>query len=379
MEIHGFCDERFAAVRETFEKNFTERGDVGASFAATVSGEYVIDLWAGYADPGKTRPWEEDTIVNVYSTTKTMSFLCALVLADHGQLDFNARVSDYWPEYGQNGKEKTEVRHFMSHSAGVPGFAPGLSTEELYDWDRCVANLAAQAPWWEPGSRSGYHAITQGYLIGELVRRITGSTLGTFFREEIAGPLGADFHIGMSPADFPRVARMITAPSNPGIAPPTMDPESIPAKVFASADLGNDAANTDAWRRAEIPAANGHGNARSVVRAQTPLANGGSAFGVDLLSEAGCRRILEEQSNGPDAVLVMPIRFGLGYAFPNALMPMSPSENGMFWGGAGGSTIVVDQDHRVCFSYVMNQMAAAIVGDVRGGSLGKAFYAGLLG
>ena len=163
MDIHGFCDERFARVREAFERNFTEYGDVGASFAATVEGEFVVDLWAGHADKARTRPWEEDTIVNVYSTTKTMSFLCAFVLADRGMLDFHAKVTDYWPEYGQNGKENTEVRHFMSHSAGVPGFDPRLDDATgLYDWDACVDNLAKQAPWWEPGAKSGYHAVTQG-------------------------------------------------------------------------------------------------------------------------------------------------------------------------------------------------------------------------
>lgn len=379
MEIHGFCDDRFAAVRDVFEANFAERGDVGASFAATVDGEYVVDIWAGHADAAKTRPWQEDTIVNVYSTTKTMTFLSALMLADRGLLDFHAPVTEYWPEYGQNGKEKTEVRHFLSHSAGVPGFDPTLSAAQLYDWDHCVANLAAQAPWWEPGSKSGYHAITQGYLIGELVRRITGKSMGTFFAEEIAQPLGADFHIGVNLTDLDRVAQMIASDVGDGATPPAPDANSIPARVFGSTDLGGDAVNSSGWRQAEIPAANGHGNARSVVRAQTALANGGSAFGVNLLSDAGCRRMLEEQTNGPDAVLMMPIRFGMGYAFPNAFMPMSPSESGMFWGGAGGSTIIVDQEHRVCFSYVMNQMVAAITGDQRGGRLGSAFYEGLLG
>ncbi|MXY54309.1 MAG: beta-lactamase family protein [Gammaproteobacteria bacterium] len=376
LEIHGFCDERFAAVREAFARNFDEFGDVGASFAATVEGEFVVDLWAGHADKARTRAWERDTIVNVYSTTKTMSFLCALVLADRGQLDFHAKVTDYWPEYGANGKENTEVRHFMSHAAGVPGFDPAFKTaEELYDWQHCTDNLAAQKPWWEPGAQSGYHAITQGYLIGELVRRITGRSIGAFFREEIATPLGADFHIGMEDSVFPRVAEMIPDDAPAGDGPfGEMDPDSIPARVFTSANADTTAVNTPAWRRAEIPAAGGHGNARAVVRAQTPLANDGQAFGVELLSSAGCRRILEEQTNGPDAVLMLPIRFGLGYAFPNEMMPMSPNENAMFWGGAGGSTIVVDQPARVCLSYVMNQMKAAIVGDRRGGGLGKAFY-----
>ena len=280
----------------------------------------------------------------------------------------------YWPEYGQKGKEKTLVRHFLSHTAGVPGFAPAVTAAELYDWDTCTANLAAQEPWWEPGSRSGYHANTQGYLIGELVRRITGKSFGTYFRETVAGPLGADFHVGLAPADFPRVAEMIFPKQNDEVTPPTMDPSSITARVFSSADVGDNDVNSPAWRQAEIPAANGHGNARSVVRAQTALANGGSAFGVNLLSEAGCRRMLEEQTDGTDAVLMMPIRFGMGYAFPNALIPASPSQSGMFWGGGGGSTIVVDPEHHVCLSYVMNQMAPAMVGDSRGGSLGKVFY-----
>lgn len=375
MEVHGFCDERFAKVRELFERNFSEHGDIGATFAATIEGEFVIDLWAGHADKARTRPWAKDTIVNVYSTTKTMSFLCALVLADRGLLDFNAKVADYWPEYGQNGKENTEVRHFMSHSAGVPGFDPVLANAEgLYDWDGCIANLERQAPWWTPGSQSGYHAITQGYLIGEVVRRITGRSIGQFFQDEIAGPLGADFHIGMDDAVFPRVAEMIpdAVPLTGGFG--EMDPASIPARVFNSAPADTDSVNTPEWRRAEIPAAGGHGNARAVVRAQTPLANEGKAFGVEVLSKAGCEAIQQEQTNGPDAVLMLPLRFGLGYAFPSEAMPMSPNDKAMFWGGAGGSTIVVDQPARVCLSYVMNQMKAAIVGDVRGGGLGKAFY-----
>ena len=377
MEVHGHCDEKFAEIRELFARNFDDHGEVGASFAATVEGEFVVDIWGGHADAARTRAWEQDTVVNVYSTTKTMSFLCALLLADRGELDFNAKVGQYWPEYASNGKEATEVRHFMSHSAGVPGFDPKFTNAAtLYDWDACAANLAAQAPWWEPGTQSGYHAITQGYLIGEVVRRISGRSIGQFFHEEIAGPLGADFHIGMPDDVFPRVAEMIPDTPDPDAAGPmgNLDEDSIPARVFTSAPADTTFVNTPEWRRAEIPAAGGHGNAHAVVRAQTPLANGGSAFGVELLSAEGCARIQEEQTNGPDAVLFLPIRFGLGYAFPNEAMPMSPNDRAMFWGGAGGSTIVVDQPSRVCLSYVMNQMRSGIVGDPRGGRLGKALY-----
>ena len=373
MEIHGFCDEKFAEVRELFERNFAEEGEVGASFAVTVEGEFVVDLWAGHADKAQTRPWQEDTIVNVYSTTKTMSFICALVLADRGLLDFDAKVTTYWPEFGQNGKENTLVRHFMSHSAAVPGFVPALTdATQLYDWEACTNNLASQAPWWEAGSKSGYHAITQGYLIGEIVRRITGRSIGTFFREDIAEPLGADFHIGVDARHFPRISELIPAVE---IAPILqMDPESITGRVFAGLDITPETTGSTGWRQAEIPAANGHGNARSVVRAQTVLANGGTAFGVELLSASGCRRALEQQTDGMDAVLGLPIRFAMGYALPTDAVPVSPNANTLWWGGAGGSTITVDTDAHLCFSYVMNQMDNYIVGDPRGSSLAAAVY-----
>jgi len=375
MSVEGHCDERFAAVREAFEQNLSQRGDIGACFAVTLEGEYVVDLWGGHQDAARTRPWREDTIINVYSTTKTMTFLCALLLADRGELDLNAAVTGYWPEFGTNGKETIPVRQLLSHSAGLPGFSRPLTTDELYDWDFCCADLAAQAPWWEPGTQSGYHAITQGYLIGEVVRRITGRTLGTFFREEIAGPLGADFHIGVDPGDFPRIADLVAAAETAPIL--EMDPESITGRVFAGLEITPEQTGSAGWRQAEIPAANGHGNARSVVRAQTALANGGTAFGVELLTPAGCAKALEPQTNGLDAVLGLPIRFAMGYALPTDAIPVSPNPNTLWWGGAGGSTIAVDMDAHLCFSYVMNQMDNYIVGDPRGASLAAAVYESL--
>lgn len=377
MEARGFCDERFSRVRDEFAKNFTERGDVGACFAATLEGEFVVDLWGGYQDSAASEPWKEDTIINVYSTTKTMTFLCALLLADRGALNFEAPVAEYWPEFAVNGKGNVRVRHLLSHSAGLPGFSRPLATDELYDWDLCCNDLAAQESWWEPGTQSGYHAITQGYLIGEVVRRITGKSLGTFFREEVAAPLEADFQIGLDPADFPRVAELIEAVEPAPLL--EMDPASIPGRVFSGMDSTVDAVNSSAWRQAEIPAANGHGNARSVVRAQTPMANGGGAFGVTLLSAAGCAVALEPQTDGVDLVLGLPIRFAMGYALPTEAIPISPNPNTLWWGGAGGSTIVVDTDQRLCFSYVMNQMDNYIVGDPRGMSLATAVYESISG
>lgn len=370
-QIHGTCHDDFSAVREAFEQNFTERGDVGASVAVSYQGEYVVDLWGGHRDRAGTQPWEEDTIVNVYSSTKTMAALCLLVLADRGEVDLYARVSTYWPEFAQNGKEAVEVRHFLSHSAGLSGMDEPMSGADVYDWDRMVEALARQKPWWEPGTASGYHALTQGHLIGEVVRRVTGDSLGTFFSNEIAGPLGADFHIGTPRECFPRIAELIppkTAPASEAGA------DSIAARTFRNPAVTAREAATDGWRMAEIPAANGHGNARSIVRVQTVVANLGRAFGVELLTEDGARRVFDEQTNGPDLVLGVPIRFGMGYGLTSPLMPMGPNEHIAYWGGWGGSTVVVDQDARLCVSYVMNRMEADLLGDRRGFEILQAAY-----
>ena len=375
-EIHGHCDEKFTQVADAFASNFEDKGDVGASVALTVEGEFVVDLWAGHADADKTRPWQQDTIVNVYSTTKTMAAMCALVLADRGLIDFNAPVAKYWPEFAQNGKEQVQVKHFMSHSAGLSGMDEPMRGDDLYDWDKMVGALARQAPWWEPGTASGYHALTQGHLIGEVVRRVTGKSLGTFFAEEIAGPLQADFHIGTDESHFHRIGDLIPPESNLSqqVDP---DPESIASRTFRNPAADASVSGTAGWRTAEIPAANGHGNARSVVRAQTPMANGGMAFGVEILSPEGTARIFEEQSNSKDLVLGVPIRFGLGYGLNSNIVPMGPNEHIAYWGGWGGSSIVVDQDAHLCCSYVMNKMFAGLLGDTRGFSLLQAAYASL--
>ncbi len=375
-DIQGYCDERFAPVRERFLVNFEEKGDQGGSVAISLEGEMVVDLWGGHRDIAGELPWEEDTIVNVYSTTKTMSFMCALLLADRGDIDLYSPVSAYWPEFAQNGKEGVEVRHFLSHSAGLSGMDERMSGDDLYDWDKVVDALARQAPWWEPGTASGYHALTQGYLIGEVVRRVTGKTLGQFFAEEIAGPLGADFHIGTAEEHFPRIAELITPEENLAQATDT-DRDSIANRTFRNPAADASVSGTTGWRTAEIPAANGHGNARGVVRAQTPMANGGSAFGVDLMSAEGAARIFDEQIRGEDLVLGVDMRFGMGYGLTSDVMPMGPNEHIGYWGGWGGSTIVVDQDAHMVVSYVMNKMFPGVLGDTRGFSLLQAAYGSL--
>ncbi|MDA1074161.1 MAG: serine hydrolase [Proteobacteria bacterium] len=371
-DVHGYCGDAFAPVQAEFEKNFSDRGDVGASVAVSYCGEYVVDLWGGHLDLEKTQPWEKDTIVNVYSSTKTMAALTALLLADRGELDLYAPVSRYWPEFASNGKEKVEVRHFMSHSAGLSGMDEPMRGDDVYDWDRMVGALARQAPWWEPGTASGYHALTQGHLIGEVVRRITGQSIGTFFSNEIAGPLGADFYIGTPESVFDRIGDLIPPSTGPKAA--GGEEGSIAARTFANPAVDARASRTSGWRKAEIPAANGHGNARSIVRVQSIVANGGNAFGVNLMSEAGCRAIFDEQSFGEDLVLGVPLRFGMGYGLTSDLMPMGPNPNIAYWGGWGGSTVVVDMDAKLCVSYVMNKMEADLPGDQRGFKLLQAAY-----
>ena len=374
MEIHGTCKPQFEGVKAAFEENFEQRGDVGACVAVSLEGEPVVDLWAGHRDRAGTLPWEQDTIVNVYSTTKTMAALTALLLADRGEIDLYAPVKRYWPEFAQNGKDKVEVRHFLSHSAGLSGMDEPMSGEDVYDWEKVVAALARQAPWWEPGTASGYHALTQGHLIGEVVRRVTGLSLGQFFRRELAEPLGADFHIGTGPEHDHRIGELIPpAPAPAGAA----QADSIAARTFANPFISARASSTRAWRAAELPAANGHGNARSVMRVQTLAANLGEAFGKRLMSEAGCRAIFDEQTFGKDLVLGVPIKFGMGYGITTDALPMGPNPNIAYWGGWGGSTAVIDQDARLCVSYVMNRMEGNLMGDLRGFKLLQAAYRSL--
>ena len=373
--IAGVCDPKFSEARDILAASIDSGNDVGASFAVTIGGEMVVDIWGGQLDETASAPWQEDTIVNVYSTTKTMSFLCALVLADRRQLDFDRNVADYWPEFAQNGKEQVKVWHLMNHAAGLSGMNDLMSAEDMYDWDKIVTLLAAQAPWWEPGSASGYHAITQGYLIGEVVRRITGKTLGTYFQEEIAGPVGADFFIGVPPSEFHRISRLI--PVGQGTAPDGGDPESIAARTFRSPFAGAEHSWTDGWRRAEIPAINGHGNARSVAKLQAPLACKGSAFGVDLMSAETATSVMTPRISGTDLVLGVPLSFGLGFGLVSELVPLSPNKNACFWGGWGGSNILVDQDAQMSVAFVMNKMHDGVMGDLRSLALLQAVYKAL--
>jgi CubicO group peptidase (beta-lactamase class C family) len=373
-EVHGWCDPRFERVRDVLAQNLASGADHGACFAATLNGEPVVDIWGGWADAAGTLPWAQDTIINVYSTTKTMCALTALWLADQGALDFGQRVAHYWPAFAAAGKQDVTVAQLMSHSAGLSGFAEPMQPDDLYDWDLCCDRLAAQAPYWAPGTAPGYHAITQGFLVGEVVRRITGETLGTVFARELAGPLGADFHIGLDAAHDGRVAELIPPPPGGGIA--DVSQSELTRNMATNPRIDPMDTRTRAWRAAEIPAANGHGNARSVAAVQTLMANGGVAGGKRLLSEAGVRRALELQVEGDDLVLGLPVRYGLGYGLPGPMRPL-PNANTVFWGGYGGSLVIADMDARLCMAFVMNKMAGTTVGDMRAGMLALAVWQAL--
>jgi CubicO group peptidase (beta-lactamase class C family) len=373
-QLQGTWDPRFDTVATTLSASLDAGTDVGASVAVVVDGELVVDIWGGTVDEAATAPWERDTITNVWSTTKTMTFLCALMLAARGELDFYSPVARYWPEFKAAGKEAVEVRHVMAHAAGLAGWTEPISGEDLADWEKCTSLLAAQEPWWEPGTASGYHALTQGYLIGEIVRRITGESIGTWFAKEVAGPLGADFHIGLPPSEDHRVSLVIPPPPfDPGALGMEVSPMTL--RVFTNPLIDATFPHREWWRRAEIPAANGHGNARSVALVQSVIAGRGEARGTRLFSAAGCDPIFDEQIDGIDLVLGLPNRFGMGYGLRNELMPIG--ERACFWGGYGGSLIVMDLDARLTVCYVMNRMESGIQGDFRGANIMFAAAAGL--
>ncbi len=373
-EIHGTCDERFESVRDALARNLDSGEELGASLVLDIDGDIVIDMWGGFRDQDRTVPWTEDTITNVWSTTKTVTSLAALMLVDRGELDVDAPVARYWPEFAANGKQDVLVRHVMSHASGVSGLDQPAVVEDLYDWQESTSRMAAQAPWWEPGTASGYHALNYGHLVGEVVRRISGVTLKQFVAEQIAGPLGADFQIGAAESDWGRIADVVPPPPLPfDLA--ALDPASPAVRTMTGPAPMAEVANTPGWRGADIGAVNGHGNARSVARVMSAVARGGEVNGVRLLGQDAIDLIFREQQNGIDLVLGVPLRFGIGYGLPlRDAVPWIPDEKICFWGGWGGSMIVMDVGQRVTLSYMMNKMGAGVVGSERSNEYGQAIY-----
>jgi CubicO group peptidase (beta-lactamase class C family) len=373
-DVHGTCEGRFEAVRGALARNLDTGEELGASLVVDIDGEIVADLWGGSCDQAGEIPWSEHTITNVWSSTKTVTSLAALMLADRGELDVDAPVAAYWPEFAANGKQDVLVRHVMSHSSGVSGLDQPAVVEDLYDWQKATSRMAAQAPWWEPGTASGYHALNYGHLVGELVRRVSGKPLKQFVAEEIAGPLGADFQIGAAEGDWARIADVVPPPPLPfDLA--ALGPDHPAARTFTGPPVVAEAANTPGWRLADIGAANGHGNARSVARIMSAVSRGGQVGNVRLLREETISLIFREQLNGTDLVLGVPLRWGIGYGLPRLdVLPWIPDERICFWGGWGGSMIIMDTGRRMTISYMMNKMAPGIIGSDRSAAYGQAIY-----
>lgn len=375
--VQGRCDERFSSLRDLVAANVASGEELGVSVAVVIDGTPVVDLVGGHRDAKQTVPWTEDTITNVWSITKMVTSLAALMCVDRGLVDLDAPVARYWPEFAANGKDGVLVRHVLSHTSGVSGLEQPAVTADLYDWEGATSRLAEQAPWWEPGTASGYHALNQGHLLGEILRRVTGKTLKQFVADEIAGLLDADFQIGAAEGDWSRVADVVPPPPLP-LDLAALPPDSPMVKTFTGPAPSAEDANTAEWRRADMGACNGHGNARSVARILSAVALGGEVDGVRLLSPTTVDRIFEEQADGIDLVLGAPLRWGVGYALPKPeLLPYIPEGRRCFWGGWGGSMAVVDPEHGMAVAYVMNKMAPGIIGSDRSAAYIGAVYEAL--
>ncbi|MFF1911268.1 serine hydrolase domain-containing protein [Streptomyces sp. NPDC058239] len=381
-QIHGHCDDRFSAVRTAFEANFRERDELGAAVTVLIGGEPVVDLWGGWADAARSRPWEQDTLVNVWSTTKGPTALCAHILADRGLLDLDAPVAAYWPEFAAAGKEAVLVRQLLSHRAGLAGLREPHTLAELYDWDLTTARLAATEPWWEPGTRSGYHALTYGFLVGELVRRITGLLPGEFLQQEVTGPLGIDFTVGLPEKEAGRVAELVVAETGARQqAALFAQMEPLAVATLLNPPTGAAAANTPQWRAAQIPAANGHGTARAVAALYGIFAGRGRSGDRRILSEEAVERVREGQGSCRDLVLGAGIghdtEIALGLWLSGPEGSYGPNPRAFGHDGAGGSCGLADPEAGLALGYVMNRMGHRISDDPRKTALIEAVYGAL--
>lgn len=375
-EIHGDCDGRFVAVRDALVRNFFERGELGAAVAVILDGELVVDIWGGWMDSARTRPWERDTLVDVFSVGKAIAALCVLILVERGQVELDAPVSRYWPEFAAGGKAEVTVRTLLSHRAGLPAIRAPLPDLAMYDWELMSTSLAAQEPWWEPGSRHGYHVNTFGFLAGEIVRRVTADSIGAFFRDEVSGPLGADFHFGIGPEDDARTAEYLFGaqssefidgePERRQLHPTDEERKQLleddegrqlllARAYFNPAGIsGVGTVNTRDWRAAQIPSANAHATARAVARIFSALAMAGAVDGVRILQPETIAEATAEASSGTDFVLGRPSRFGLGFQLTQRERPLGPNPRSFGHFGAGGSLGFADPDAKLAFGYALN-------------------------
>ncbi len=383
MIINGFSDSKFYKLRDAYEKNFNEGLDVGSSLGVTYNGEVILNLWGGFKEEKQENLWQENTIINVWSSTKNMASLCAYILAEKGLLDFYAPVKKYWPEFSENGKENILVSHIMSHSSGLSGWETKIDYKDYYNWDKLCSLLAKQKPFWEAGKEVGYHSISVGFLIGEIVKRISGKSIGEFFQDEIAGPLNSDFHIGLSPDNFNRVAN-IYMPGDPSTEDlfDTMDKDSPAYKTLANGMLKASYCLEDDWRKSEIPAAGGHGNGRSIAECMALISNCGQVYGKKLLSENTLDNIFDEQITGHDLVMDKLVKWGIGFGLPiknDTWMGYFNNKKTCYWTGWGGSLSIADKKNRVSLGYTPLLMESDPFGEDRTNNIMRAFVESIEG
>jgi len=388
MNISGFCDAHFQTVADAFESNFRERDEVGASVSISVDGKTVVDLWGGCREVASGDQWGQDTLAVVFSCTKAATALCAQILIDRGLLDPAAPVTKYWPEFATNGKGNATVLMTLNHSVGVPAFHEPIPDGGFCNWQGMAERVAAERPFWKPGTQSGYHMISFGWIVGELIRRISGQSLGSFFAREIAEPLDLDFFIGLPESEESRVAPAIFYKPRPDSVVPDFtkalaDRSSL--QTLALLNTGRHKANSRESHAAEIGGAGGIANARSLMKMFTPLANGGMVGRTRLLSSDRINdmRKLSAQSDS-DSVLLMPTRFGQGFMLSMGDRSRTNVEGSFLIGdgafghvGMGGSAGFADPERGLAFGYVMNRMGGGVLLDERGQSLVDSTYAAL--
>ncbi|MEZ0579097.1 serine hydrolase domain-containing protein [Nocardioides sp. MH1] len=360
--VDGSCAEGFAPLRDLLASNLADGIDAGAAVAVVHDGELVVDLWGGEARPGV--PWRADTVVMTWSVTKVMAALTVLVLADRGIVDLDQRVAHYWPEFGAHGKDGVLVRHLLSHTSGVPGWSRPVTVEDLLAGARAADWLADEEPWCAPGGRSAYQIVDHGHLLDGLVRRAAGRPLADVFREDVAGPFGADFMIGVPEEEQHRCADLIAPPPS-GVDYSQLPPDSFLLRTMANPLLVPAVCNTAAWRRGAVGSVGGHGNARGVAQVQAVVSHGGEYAGRRLLQETTIERILDVQADGPDQVLLQAVTFGIGFGLPTPSAPAVPGGRTCWWSGYGGAVVVNALDSRTTVAYTPNRMASHLLASPR--------------
>ena len=373
VEIRGVCPDRFAAVRDAFAANFAEGSELGARFSAAIEGEVVVDLMAGWADRGKSLAFGPDTLAPVFSTTKAVAALMIARLVGQGRLAYGQRVAEVWPEFGQAGKGEITVEQCLSHQDGLAAFTQPIDPALWFDWDAVTARIAAMAPLWPPGTASGYHPVTHGYVAGEIFRRVDGRTLGTALREDLAQPLGLDIWIGLPDAEHGRVASV----QRPSAMPDLGELTPIKRGAFLEPWSSPGGRDTGAWRRAEIPSANGHATAESLARLAAALACDGMLEGRRVLSPGVAAEVARQRIVGQDLVLPFTLAWGAGALRNDPVMIYGPGRETVGHSGWGGSCLMADPERRLSAAYVMNRQSAYLIGDPRSRRLIEAIYEGL--